>query len=210
MSSLRQPMDAHSRRIHRASKNDPISSQLSTGDHISYAVSHLRNIVHICHLLRICQQVESFHGWAVSHSNSLGEKEFHEIPLAYLSGPSFASEMVAGHPMSVVVASLDLAVATHVQSALSSKSFRIYVTDDVVGVEVGGALKNPLAIGAGMAAGLGFGQSTIAGLVTRGCREMSTLSVALGGRGGVPFFFLCCIKIIPFFINDKNILINIK
>ena len=105
-----------------------------------------------------------------------------EIPLAYLSGPSFASEMVAGHPMSVVVASLDLAVATHVQSALSSKSFRIYVTDDVVGVEVGGALKNPLAIGAGMAAGLGFGQSTIAGLVTRGCREMSTLSVALGGR----------------------------
>jgi len=105
-----------------------------------------------------------------------------EIPVAYLSGPSFAKEMVAGHPMSVVVAAHDIAVAKRVQAVLSSRRFRIYVNTDVVGVEVGGALKNPLAIGAGMAAGLGFGQSSVAFLVTRGCREMAMLSVALGGR----------------------------
>jgi len=104
------------------------------------------------------------------------------IPLAYLSGPSFAKEMIAGHPMSVVVASYDVKVANFIQTSLSCASFRIYATTDVIGVEVGGALKNPLAIGAGIASGLGFGQSTIAGLVTRGCREMSMLSIALGGR----------------------------
>ena len=98
-----------------------------------------------------------------------------EIPLAYLSGPSFASEMVAGHPMSVVVASSDLNVAKLIQTSISSLKFRIYITDDVIGVEVGGALKNPLAIGAGMAAGMGYGQSTVAGIVTRGCREMVSI-----------------------------------
>ena len=105
-----------------------------------------------------------------------------EIPLAYLSGPSFAKEMIAGHPMSVVVASDDIEVAKKVQSIISSTRFRIYVSADVIGVEVGGALKNPLAIGAGMAAGMGFGQSSVAALVTRGQREMATLAVALGGR----------------------------
>jgi glycerol-3-phosphate dehydrogenase len=113
---------------------------------------------------------------------AFGEDKIKHIPLAYLSGPSFAKEMIAGHPMSVVVASYDLKIASFIQSSLSCSSFRIYVTDDVIGVEVGGALKNPLAIGAGIASGLGFGQSTIAGLVTRGCREMSMLSIALGGR----------------------------
>jgi glycerol-3-phosphate dehydrogenase len=103
-------------------------------------------------------------------------------PLAYLSGPSFAKEMIEGHPMAVVVASTDEAVAITVQSWLSSKAFRIYHTTDVIGVEVGGAIKNPLAIGAGMANGLGYGQSTLAALVTRGCNELMKLSVAMGGR----------------------------
>ena len=98
-----------------------------------------------------------------------------DIPLAYLSGPSFAKEMIAGHPMSVVVASSDLNVAKLIQTSISSLKFRIYITDDVIGVEVGGALKNPLAIGAGMAAGMGYGQSTVAGIVTRGCREMVSI-----------------------------------
>mmetsp|Transcript_22183 Transcript_22183/g.30969 ORF Transcript_22183/g.30969 Transcript_22183/m.30969 type:complete len:343 (-) Transcript_22183:191-1219(-) len=105
-----------------------------------------------------------------------------EIPLIYLSGPSFAKEMMKGHPMAVVVACHDLEMATRVQKMLSSVLFRCYASDDVVGVEVGGALKNPLAIGAGMARGLGYGQSTIAGLVTRGCREMRQLAMALGGQ----------------------------
>eukprot|EP00947_MAST-08B_sp_MAST-8B-sp1_P000967 g967.t1 len=112
---------------------------------------------------------------------ALGDRKA-DVPLAYLSGPSFAKEMIAAHPMSVVVASEDIKVAEAVQGVLSSTRFRIYISDDVIGVEVGGALKNPLAIGAGMAAGMGFGQSTIAGLVTRGCREMATMAVALGGK----------------------------
>eukprot|EP00468_Gymnochlora_sp_CCMP2014_P006944 CAMPEP_0167767850 /NCGR_PEP_ID=MMETSP0110_2-20121227/16303_1 /TAXON_ID=629695 /ORGANISM="Gymnochlora sp., Strain CCMP2014" /LENGTH=390 /DNA_ID=CAMNT_0007656383 /DNA_START=2010 /DNA_END=3183 /DNA_ORIENTATION=- len=109
-------------------------------------------------------------------------KHAKDIPLVYLSGPSFAKEMVKGHPMAVVVASHDIKDAEKVQKMISSVRFRCYASDDVIGVEVGGALKNPLAIGAGMARGLGFGQSTIAGLVTRGCREMRQLAMALGGK----------------------------
>uniref|UniRef100_A0A7S2TG28 Glycerol-3-phosphate dehydrogenase [NAD(+)] n=1 Tax=Lotharella oceanica TaxID=641309 RepID=A0A7S2TG28_9EUKA len=112
---------------------------------------------------------------------ALGERK-EEIPLVYLSGPSFAKEMVKGHPMAVVVAAKELKMAQQVQKLLSSIRFRCYASNDVIGVEVGGALKNPLAIGAGMARGLGFGQSTIAGLVTRGCREMRQLAIALGGK----------------------------
>mmetsp|Transcript_2737 Transcript_2737/g.3398 ORF Transcript_2737/g.3398 Transcript_2737/m.3398 type:complete len:348 (+) Transcript_2737:42-1085(+) len=112
---------------------------------------------------------------------ALGERA-KEIPLVYLSGPSFAKEMMKGHPMAVVVAAHKLSDAERAQKLLSSMRFRVYASEDVVGVEVGGALKNPLAIGAGMAQGLGFGQSTIAGLVTRGCREMRQLATALGGK----------------------------
>lgn len=105
-----------------------------------------------------------------------------EIPLCYISGPSFAAEMMLNHPVSVVAASHDSWAAKRIQSVLSDTHFRIYTTDDVIGVEVGGALKNPLAIGTGCAKGLGFGQSSIAGMVTRGCLEMSQLALALGGR----------------------------
>ena len=104
------------------------------------------------------------------------------VPLAYMSGPSFAKEMMLGHPMALVVASDDIEVARSVQSVLGSTFFRLYITTDVVGVEVGGAIKNPLAIGAGMADGLGYGQSTLAALVSRGMAEMAKLAAAMGGR----------------------------
>jgi len=113
--------------------------------------------------------------------HALGDKK-NDIALVYLSGPSFAKEMMHRHPMAVVVASEKLEDAEKVQGLLSCSWFRIYCTDDVVGAEVGGALKNPLAIGAGIAIGLGYGQSTLAAMVTRGCREMRMLTVALGGR----------------------------
>ena len=103
-------------------------------------------------------------------------------PLAYLSGPSFAAEIIKGHPMAVVVASENIETAQFIQRALSSKFFRIYTSTDVIGVEVGGAIKNPLAIGAGMASGLEYGQSTLASLITRGCAEMRKLAVAMGGK----------------------------
>jgi glycerol-3-phosphate dehydrogenase (NAD(P)+) len=103
-------------------------------------------------------------------------------PLAVVSGPSFALEVARGQPTTVVVAAFDLAVAEGVQRALSSRTFRAYSSDDVVGVEVAGALKNVIAIAAGIIDGLGYGHNTVAALITRGLAEMTRLAVALGGR----------------------------
>jgi len=103
-------------------------------------------------------------------------------PLAVVSGPSFALEVAQGQPTTVVVAAPDLAVAEAVQRALSSRTFRAYSSDDVVGVEVAGALKNVIAIAAGIIDGLGYGHNTVAALITRGLAEMTRLAVALGGR----------------------------
>jgi glycerol-3-phosphate dehydrogenase (NAD(P)+) len=104
-------------------------------------------------------------------------------PLAVLSGPSFALEVAQGQPTAVVVASAELAVAEAVQQAASSATFRAYSSDDVVGVELAGALKNVIAIATGIVAGLGYGHNTVAALITRGLAEMTRLAVALGGRG---------------------------
>jgi glycerol-3-phosphate dehydrogenase (NAD(P)+) len=102
--------------------------------------------------------------------------------LAVLSGPSFALEVARGDPTAVVIASQQPDVATAVQEEFSGPTLRFYTNDDVVGVEVGGAVKNVIAIAAGVCAGLGFGANTIAALVTRGLAEMTRLAVALGGR----------------------------
>lgn len=103
-------------------------------------------------------------------------------PLAVLSGPSFALEVAQGQPTTVVVASSDLAMAEGVQRALSSRAFRAYSSDDVVGVELGGALKNVIAIAAGIADGMGFGDNAKASLMTRGLAELARLGVAMGGN----------------------------
>jgi len=103
-------------------------------------------------------------------------------PLAALSGPSFAVEVVKELPTAVVVASADHAVAERVQRALATRSFRVYSSEDVVGVELAGAVKNVIAIAAGIVDGLGYGHNTVAALVTRGLAEISRLAAALGGR----------------------------
>jgi glycerol-3-phosphate dehydrogenase (NAD(P)+) len=103
-------------------------------------------------------------------------------PLAVLSGPSFALEVARELPTAVVVASGDHAVAERVQRALATRAFRVYSSEDVVGVELAGALKNVIAIAAGIVDGLGYGHNTVAALVTRGLAEISRLAVALGGR----------------------------
>jgi glycerol-3-phosphate dehydrogenase (NAD(P)+) len=103
-------------------------------------------------------------------------------PVAVLSGPSFALEVAQGQPTTVVVAAAALAVAEAVQRAVSSRSFRAYSSEDVVGVELGGALKNVIAIAAGIVDGLGYGHNTVAALITRGLAEMTRLAVALGAR----------------------------
>lgn len=101
--------------------------------------------------------------------------------LAALSGPSFAREVAAGLPTDVVVASKDEAAAARLQEVLHTPMFRVYTSKDPVGVEVGGALKNVLAIAAGVCDGLGLGTNARAALVTRGLSEMARLGVALGG-----------------------------
>ncbi len=99
-----------------------------------------------------------------------------------LSGPSFAQEVAEGQPTAVTVAFDDPAIAGLVQREFSSESLRLYTSTDVTGVELGGALKNVIAIAAGIAAGVGLGYNTSAALITRGIAEITRLAVACGGR----------------------------
>ncbi len=103
-------------------------------------------------------------------------------PVAVLSGPTFAKEVGDGLPTAMTVAANDNAFAQELAVALSGDNFRAYTSDDMVGVEVGGAIKNVLAIGAGMSDGLGFGANSRIALITRGLVEMTRLGVALGAR----------------------------
>jgi glycerol-3-phosphate dehydrogenase (NAD(P)+) len=102
--------------------------------------------------------------------------------LGALSGPSFAKEVARGDPTAVTIASPDADLAHTVQQELSDPRFRLYTNDDVVGVELGGSLKNVIAIAAGVCDGLGLGHNSIAALVTRGLAEITRLCVACGGQ----------------------------
>jgi glycerol-3-phosphate dehydrogenase (NAD(P)+) len=99
-----------------------------------------------------------------------------------ISGPSFAKEVVAGHPTAVVAASLDSRSNAVFQSELSFENLRIYTNDDLVGTELGGSVKNVMAIASGIVAGLGFGTNSIAALITRGLAETTRLAVRAGAR----------------------------
>jgi glycerol-3-phosphate dehydrogenase (NAD(P)+) len=105
-----------------------------------------------------------------------------EPRIAVLSGPTFAREVAAGNPTAVVVASSAPEVARCVQEAFSGPSFRLYTNSDPVGVEVGAALKNVIAIGAGICEGLGLGHNPTAALITRGLAEITRLAIAMGGQ----------------------------
>jgi glycerol-3-phosphate dehydrogenase (NAD(P)+) len=102
--------------------------------------------------------------------------------LTVLSGPSFAREVALGDPTAVVIASADRDAAKVVQQEFSSKTLRLYTSSDVVGVELGGAVKNVIAIAAGVVEGLGLGHNPMAALVTRGLAEMTRLATACGGH----------------------------
>jgi glycerol-3-phosphate dehydrogenase (NAD(P)+) len=99
-----------------------------------------------------------------------------------LSGPSFALEAARGDPTAITIASQDKELPRYVQQEFSHASFRLYTNDDPVGVELGGALKNVVAIAAGVCAGLGLGHNSVAALITRGLAEMTRLVVACGGK----------------------------
>jgi len=102
--------------------------------------------------------------------------------VAALSGPSFAKEVARGDPTAVTVASIDAELTRTVQHAFNDSRFRVYTNDDVIGVELGGALKNIIAIAAGVCDGLGLGHNSVAALITRGLAEVARLAVACGGR----------------------------
>jgi len=102
--------------------------------------------------------------------------------IVVLSGPSFAREVAQKQPTAVVSASADLALAQQVQNLFSGARFRVYASQDVVGVELGGAVKNVIAIAAGVCHGLNLGQNALAALITRGLAEMSRLAAALGAQ----------------------------
>ncbi len=123
----------------------------------------------------------------------------HASRIAVLSGPTFAREVAEGKPTGATVAAQDPAVAHRLQQALSGSRFRLYADGDVTGVEIGGALKNVMAIAAGMADGLGFGHNARALLISRGLAEISRLGVRLGahpqtfaGLAGVGDLVLTC------------------
>jgi glycerol-3-phosphate dehydrogenase (NAD(P)+) len=105
-----------------------------------------------------------------------------EVPVALLSGPTFALEVARGLPAAAVAASRHAAAAETTQACFSSERFRVYTSDDVVGVAIGGALKNVIAIAAGCADGLGFGNNARAALITRGLNEMGRLATRLGAH----------------------------
>jgi len=104
-----------------------------------------------------------------------------DIPLAVVSGPTFATEVGKGMPTAMVVAATDSEFAEQLAARFSDEKFRTYTSDDMPGVEIGGAIKNVLAIAVGMSDGLGFGANARVALITRGLAELTRLGVALGG-----------------------------
>ena len=110
--------------------------------------------------------------------NALGRPQ----PMAILSGPTFAQDIMKNTPSGAVLASEDILMSRKLAHLFSGPTMRVYPSEDVIGVQVGGALKNVIAILAGVAEGLGLGVNAVALLVTRGCREMNRLAVAMGGQ----------------------------
>lgn len=115
------------------------------------------------------------------------EQELPQANVAVLSGPSHAEEVGKGIPTTVVVGARDKQTAQYIQNVFSSPVFRVYTSPDILGIELGGALKNVIALAAGISDGLGYGDNTKAALITRGIHEMSRLGVAMGGK--LPTFF---------------------
>jgi glycerol-3-phosphate dehydrogenase (NAD(P)+) len=105
-----------------------------------------------------------------------------DVPTAVISGPTFAREVGAGLPTAMTIAASDQTFARELAESISGDSFRAYTSTDITGVEIGGAVKNVMAIGAGISDGLGFGANTRIALITRGLVEMTRLGVALGAR----------------------------
>lgn len=118
---------------------------------------------------------------SMKRMTEVAEEELPGHPVGVLSGPNLAKEILAGSAAAAVVAFADLTIAERLQQVFSSSLFRVYTNTDVIGCEIGGALKNVIALAAGMADGLGTGDNTRAAVMTRGLAELTRLGVAMGG-----------------------------
>lgn len=110
------------------------------------------------------------------------EQEIPQADVAVLSGPTHAEEVIQGLPTTIVVGAKSKETAEYIQNLFMSEVFRVYTSPDILGIEVGGALKNVVALAAGIADGLGYGDNTKAALITRGITEIARLGVAMGGK----------------------------
>jgi glycerol-3-phosphate dehydrogenase (NAD(P)+) len=132
--------------------------------------------------VHVCIACKGFEPGTQKFNHQVVEEELPECSVAILSGPSFAKEVATGLPTAVTIAAKDLAVAQVFADLFHSDVFRIYTHNDVIGAQVGGAVKNVMAIAAGIADGLGFGANTRSALVTRGLAEIMRLGLAMGAR----------------------------
>lgn len=147
---------------------------------------HLRDILsHVAPLLTRDQVILSA-SKGIEENNYLRMSQviasITDCRVGVLSGPTFAQEVAAGSPSAIVAASVDITLAQMIQREFSSSSLRVYTNDDVIGVELGGALKNVIALASGVVTGLSLGHNSAAALITRGIAEITRLSVACGGR----------------------------
>ena len=139
--------------------------------------------VHVTDEMIVVSATKGLEESTLSRMSEVAAQELPQVrELAVLSGPSFAAELARELPTAVVVASNSADAARHVQQEFRSAALRLYGSSDVVGVEVGGALKNIIAIAAGAVEGLGLGHNALAALITRGLAEISRLAVAAGGQ----------------------------
>lgn len=132
--------------------------------------------------VRLCLASKGLEPDTLSLNHVVVKEILGEVPVAILSGPSFAKEVAAGLPTAVTIASTSPDTAAYFSDLFHNGTFRIYTHDDVVGVQVGGAVKNVMAIAAGIADGLGYGANTRSALITRGLAEIMRLGIIMGGR----------------------------
>lgn len=161
-------------------------------DIIVFAIpsQHLRSVVKKIHvnsikntiLLSVSKGIENNTLMTMSQMIKDSHPHINCSQIAVLSGPSHAEEVSRGIPTAVVAASCDIEVAKKIQDTFSDKNFRVYTTTDVLGVELGGAFKNVIAIAAGITDGAKFGDNTKAAIMTRGVAEISKLGLAMGAR----------------------------
>lgn len=174
---------------HRLTATSDLGDALVDADLVCVAVpsQHLRDVVRrgasaLARRATMCVASKGIEQGTLALMSDVVSAEAPDHQVVALSGPSFAAEVAAGQPTAIVAASDDASAAESVQEAFSNATFRVYTHDDIIGVELGGALKNVMAVATGICEGAGFGFNARAALVTRGLAEMTRLGAAIGAK----------------------------